>query len=92
MYYSETIKMPRMKPDGTRDYSYDSHYEASSAQRKNRSERVLARRELAKEGLVHKGDGKDVDHVKPLSKGGSNSRSNLRAISAHANRSKGNRS
>ena len=84
--------MPRKNPDGTRDYSYDSHYEASAAQRKNRSERVLARREMAKEGKVHKGDGKDVDHIRPLSKGGSNDRSNLRAISAHANRSKGNRS
>lgn len=83
--------MPRKNPDGTRDYSYDTHYEASSEQRRNRSERVIARRELAKEGKVSKGDGKDVDHVKPLSKGGSNDRSNLRAISAHANRSKGNR-
>lgn len=83
--------MPRKNPDGTRDYSYDTHYEASSEQRRNRSERVTARRELAKEGKVSKGDGKDVDHVKPLSKGGSNDRSNLRAISAHANRSKGNR-
>jgi 5-methylcytosine-specific restriction endonuclease McrA len=31
-----------------------------------------------KEGKVKKGDGKVVDHKKPLSKGGSNSRSNLR--------------
>jgi len=84
--------MPRMKPNGERDYSYDTHYEASAAQRKNRSERVLARRELASEGKVSKGDHKDVDHIKPLSKGGSNKRSNLQAISAHANRSKGNRS
>jgi 5-methylcytosine-specific restriction endonuclease McrA len=83
--------MPRMNKDGTRDYSYDSHYEATAEQRKNRSERVLARRELAKEGKVHKGDNKDVDHIRPLSKGGSNDRSNLRAISSHANRSKGNR-
>jgi 5-methylcytosine-specific restriction endonuclease McrA len=84
--------MPRMNPDGTRDYSYDTHYEASKEQRHNRSERVMARRELAKEGKAHKGDGRDVDHIKPLSKGGSNERSNLREISAHANRSKGNRS
>jgi len=84
--------MPRKNPDGSRDYSYDTKYEASKAQRHNRSERVTARRELAKEGLVSKGDQKDVDHKRPLSKGGSNSRSNLRAISAHANRSKGNRS
>lgn len=40
-----------------------------------------------KEGKVRKGDGKDVDHKKPLAKGGSNSRSNLRVRSASANRS-----
>lgn len=82
--------MPRMK-NGVRDYSYDSHYEATSEQRKNRSERTLARRELIKEGVARVGDGKDVDHIKPLSKGGDNRRSNLREISAHENRSKKNR-
>lgn len=83
--------MPRKNKDGTRDYSYDTKYEATAKQRHNRAERVLARRELAKEGKVSKGDGKDVDHIRPLSKGGSNSRTNLRAISAHANRSKKNK-
>lgn len=84
--------MPRKNPDGTRDYTYDTQYEHTAAQRKNRSERVLARRELTKEGIASKGDGKDVDHKRPLSKGGTNERSNLREISAHANRSKGARS
>lgn len=42
---------------------------------------------MAKEGLVHKGDGKDVDHRVPLVKGGSTDRSNLRVESAHDNRS-----
>jgi hypothetical protein len=42
---------------------------------------------MEKEGLVHKGDGKDVDHKKPVSKGGSTVRSNLRVKSASANRS-----
>lgn len=84
--------MPRMNKDGTRDYSYDTKYESSKEQRHNRAERVMARRELAKEGVVHRGDGKDVDHIKPVSKGGTNTRSNLQAISAHANRAKGNRS
>jgi 5-methylcytosine-specific restriction endonuclease McrA len=39
------------------------------------------------EGKVSKGDGKDVDHKKPLSKGGGNKRSNLRVTSKTANRS-----
>ncbi len=45
-----------------------------------------ARAALMKEGTVKKGDGKDVDHKKPLREGGSNKRSNLRAISASKNR------
>lgn len=83
--------MPRKNPDGSRDYSYDTKYEATKQHRHERAERVMARRELAKEGLVSRGDGKDVDHIKPISKGGSNARSNLQAISAHENRAKGNR-
>lgn len=83
--------MPRKNPDGSRDYSYDKKYESSPKQRHNRVERDLARRELTKEGVARKGDKKDVDHIKPLSKGGGNSRSNLREISRSSNRAKGNR-
>ena len=42
---------------------------------------------MAKEGMVHKGDGMDVDHVKPIVKGGSNSRRNVRVRSVSSNRS-----
>ena len=42
---------------------------------------------LEREGVVHKGDGKDVDHKKPLSKGGTTTRNNLKAVPASANRS-----
>jgi 5-methylcytosine-specific restriction endonuclease McrA len=43
---------------------------------------------MAKEGKVHKGDGMDVDHIKPLDKGGSKlARSNLRVVTESANRS-----
>ena len=42
---------------------------------------------MEREGKVTKGDGKDVDHKKPLSKGGGKSRSNLRVQSATSNRS-----
>lgn len=51
------------------------------------AKRKRLRRQLEKEGRVHKGDGKDVDHKTPLSKGGSNSKSNARVVSASANRS-----
>lgn len=51
--------------------------------------RKKARRVLEKEGKVRKGDGKEVDHRRPLSKGGSNARSNLRVKSASQNRAHG---
>lgn len=49
--------------------------------------RKQARRDLEKEGLVKPFDGKDINHKKPLSKGGGTGRSNLEAISKTANRS-----
>jgi HNH endonuclease. len=59
----------------------------SRARRKQRAERNAARRQLMREGLVHKGDGKDVNHIKPLSKKGSNSRSNLNVVPKRTNSS-----
>lgn len=49
-------------------------------------ERHKARRTLAAEGRVHKGDGMDVDHKQRLAEGGSNARSNWRVRTASANR------
>ena len=49
-------------------------------------ERHKARRAFIREGKVHKGDKMDVDHRKPLYKGGSNDPSNWRVRTAHANR------
>ena len=67
-------------------HEYDA-YQGKPEQIKNRDARNKARREMMKAGKVHKGDGKDVDHVTPLSKGGSNTTSNMRVKSEHANRS-----
>lgn len=53
---------------------------------KKRALTNAARAKLEKEGLVKKGDGKDVDHKKPLRAGGSNARGNLRVLSASTNR------
>lgn len=64
----------------------DRGYNATAEMRHKRSLNNQARAQLMKEGKVHKGDGKDVDHRKPLRSGGSNSRSNLRAIPASRNR------
>lgn len=73
-------------PNYKRDYKREAAIE-SNKRRKQRAERNAARRKLEKEGKVHKFDGKDVDHKTPLSKGGSNKRSNLRVRDSNANRS-----
>lgn len=79
--------MPFMK-NGKRDYKRENElYNSRPEQRKARSERTQARNEAIKEGLVKRGDGKDIDHKKPLSKGGSNAPSNRRVVSASDNRS-----
>ena len=65
---------------------YD-RYQGKPEQIKNRAERNSARATMEKEGRVHKGDGMDVDHKRPIVKGGSNDRSNLRVKTDNANRS-----
>ncbi len=79
--------MPYMK-DGKRDYrrEYDK-YQGRPSIIKRRVLRNKARATLAKLGRVHKGDGKDVDHIRALDKGGSNSKTNWRVVSASKNRS-----
>ena len=62
-------------------------YKSKPDQIAKRVARNKARRKMEAEGLVHKGDGKEVDHIKPLSKGGANVRSNMRVKSASANHS-----
>ena len=79
--------MPYMT-NGKRDYKKEyAKYHGTAEQRANRSERTVARNKANADGITSKGDGKDLDHKKPLSKGGTSSRSNLRAVSASSNRS-----
>lgn len=82
--------MPRMKivnGKKVRDYSQQRQYNATPAATAKRVENNQARASAIKAGKAKVGDGKDVDHIKPLSKGGSNSKSNLRVVSASTNRS-----
>lgn len=69
-----------------RNYKQEyEEYQGTPAQIKNRSTRNKARRSAVNAGMDVAG--KDVDHVKPLSKGGSSTVGNLRAVSATENRS-----
>jgi len=61
-------------------------YQATKAQKQNRAKRNAARAVMAKKGRVKKGDGKDVDHKRMLSKGGGNGKGNLRVTSVKKNR------
>ena len=58
--------------------------EVGTGSKSGSAERHRLRRKMLKLGLVKKGQ--DVDHKKPLSKGGSNTVKNARAVSPHANR------
>lgn len=64
------------------DRGYNSRPEIIDRREKQNAARAM----LEREGKVHKGDGKDVDHKHPLRHGGGNDRSNLRAISRSRNR------
>lgn len=78
--------MPRMK-NGKRDYSQQREYNASKEATDKRVKNNAARQEAIREGRASVGDGTDVDHKKPLSKGGTNSKSNLRVVESGENRS-----
>lgn len=70
--------------------NYKAEYavsQSSEEEKKNRAKRNTARRRAETAGTVSKGDGKDVDHKRPLSKGGSNSKANCRVTTTAANRS-----
>lgn len=71
---------------GPKKAAYDKAYNARRDQVEKRMARNRARAALMREGVVKKGDGKDVDHKVPLDRGGSNARSNLRVTSQKKNR------
>ena len=79
--------------NGKRDYKceYRKYGGASKKGKKDRAARNQARKVAKREGRVKKGDGKEIDHKKPLSKGGSNAKSNQRVVSRTTNRKKGNK-
>ena len=71
---------------GPKKAQYDKVYNAKPEQKEARAQRNAARREAEREGKVHKGDGKDVDHKTPIRKGGTNADSNTRVVDKEDNR------
>ncbi len=63
---------------------YDE-FHGKPEQKKARAQRNTARRQSG----LKKGDPREVDHKKPLSKGGSNAKINRRIVSRLTNRKKG---
>lgn len=87
MWYNATIKKGKIMTK-ERNYKQEyANYQGTDEQIKNRAKRNKARSIMEKAGKVSKGDGKDVDHKKPLSKGGANHKSNLAVKTKTANRS-----
>jgi len=74
-----------------RDYTYDKAYQKRKKAKTGKNARNKARQEGLKTGRVKLGDGKDIDHKKPLAKGGSKSLKNTRVISASKNRALANK-
>jgi len=64
-------------------------FHANPLQKQRRAARNKATRQALASGARTKGDGKEVDHKTPLSKGGSNGKANQRVVSRSANRKKG---
>lgn len=63
-------------------------YHASTRAKKQRAQRNKNRRKMMRDGRVSKGDGKEVDHKRPMAKGGGNGRKNLRVVKRSVNRRK----
>jgi|TARA_R110000787_G_scaffold53219_1_gene124812 5-methylcytosine-specific restriction endonuclease McrA len=68
-----------------RPYKKEYQQQKVRDEKKSRAARERARYAMDKAGVDRKG--KDIDHKRPLSKGGSNKRSNLRLVKPSSNRS-----
>ena len=70
-----------------RDYKAERKYDSKPSVKKKRAARNRARYKMIKAGKAAVGDGKDVNHKKELSAGGTNDIGNLQSVSRSKNRS-----
>ncbi len=78
--------MPIKNPAKRR--AYERRRDATPARRRARSLGVMARRKMKKKYGAKAIAGKDIDHKKPITKGGTNAMSNLRIMSRRKNRAR----
>jgi hypothetical protein len=70
-----------------RDYKREyERYHGSEAAKKDRAQRNAARAAMVKAGKARKGDGKDVGHLVPIDRGGTNAKGNLAVQTRKKNR------
>jgi len=69
----------------SRDWEHEYQLQLKRGDDKGQIERQRARRMLDKEGVSRAG--KNIDHIKPISKGGLSTKGNLRLRSPRANKS-----
>ena len=79
-------KKGQTSANATKRSKQQRKYNSKPAQKKNRVARNTARRRATKAGKVSKGDGRDVNHKKPLRSGGTNAKGNLNVQSKSTNR------
>lgn len=73
--------MKKVKGKSVRDYQREKEWDHANGRVKDRADRNAARREAG----LKVGDSRQADHIKPLSQGGSNSKSNVRVVSKEEN-------
>lgn len=73
-------------PGYVRNYDQEWSTAKKRGEDKDNAARHRLRRKAVRKGIVRPKDGKDLDHVKPLSHGGPNTLSNVRVTSKSANR------
>jgi hypothetical protein len=74
-----------MATKDTRNWKHEYQKQLERGDDKGQLERQKARREYDKKGIDRKG--KDIDHIKPIRKGGLSAKGNLRLRSPKANKS-----
>lgn len=83
LWVTESGKRKRTAEGVAHEYS---RYQSSKKAKKDRAARNKARRQALREGRVHKGDDKEIDHVDSNPR--HNGSSNLRVVSRRTNRAK----